>query len=136
MMEGMTYFSREPRRGDIVVFRTDGISPRLQPSTYFVKRVVGEPGDHVRISEGRLFINDESLSLSNEVGEITFHLPQGAERDVLQTNVTVPRGFYYVVGDNATNSFDSRFWGSIPRENIIGRVSFCYWPPQRIGSVE
>ena len=122
IMEGFTYLSRQPRRGDIVVFKTDGIALLPPPASIFVKRVAGEPGDHVRISEGTLFVNDKPVLLSNDVGEITYRPPPGAGAFLLQTDVTVPLGCYFVLGDNSTNSADSRFWGSVPRGNIIGRV--------------
>jgi signal peptidase I len=134
MMEGVTFVSRHPRRGDVVVFRTDGIGS-LPPATVYLKRVVGEPGDHLRISAGKLFVNDKQVSLSNVVGEIVYDLPPHAERFSLKTELTVPNGCYFVLGDNSTNSFDSRFWGSVPRGNILGRIVFCYWPPQRVGGV-
>jgi signal peptidase I len=135
IMEGVTFLSRQPRRGDIVVFKSDGIG-LVPPGTFYVKRVAGEPGDHLRISEGKLFINDKQVSLSNAVGEIVYDQPPGAERFSLKTDLTVPDDCYFVLGDNSTNSLDSRFWGSVPRGNIIGRVSFCYWPPQRAGGVK
>ncbi len=135
MMEGITFLSRQPRRGDIVVFKTDGIAS-LPSAAIYVRRVAGEPGEEVRILEGKLFINDKEVSLSNAVGKISYELPPCAETFSPQTGVTVPNGCYLVLGDNSTNSFDSRFWASVPRGNIIGRVSFCYWPPQRIGGVK
>lgn len=133
MMEGVTYLFRHPRRGDIVVFKTDGIAS-LPAGQFYVKRVAGEPGDHVRISGGRLFVNDKQVSLSNDVGEIAYNLPRSVT--LPQTDVTVPIGCYFVLGDNSTNSFDSRFWGSVPRENVIGRVSVCYWPPEKAGGAK
>jgi signal peptidase I len=135
MMEGITFLSRQPRRGDIVVFKTDGIAS-LPAAAFHIKRVAGEPGDHVRISEGKLFVNDRQVSLSNAAGEITYNLPPLAGGFSAQTDVKVAPGSYFVLGDNSTNSFDSRFWGSVPRGNIIGQVSFCYWPPDRIGRVK
>jgi signal peptidase I len=135
MMEGVTFIARQPRRGDVVVFSTDGIDS-LPSATFYVKRVAGEPGDHLRISEGKLFVNDKQVSLSNAVGEIVYHMPPGAGTFSPKIDLTVPDGCYFVLGDNSTNSLDSRFWGSVPRENIIGRVSFCYWPPQRVGGVK
>ena len=69
MMEAFTYLSRQPRRGDVVVFRTDGIFP-LPPDTLKVMRVSAEPGEHVRISEGKLFVNGKQVLLSNSVGTI------------------------------------------------------------------
>ena len=135
MMEGITFLSRQPRRGDIVVFKSDGIAS-LPSATIYVKRVAGEPGEQVRILEGKLFINDKEVSLSNAVGKISYELPPRAETFSPQTDATVPNGRYFVLGDNSTNSFDSRFWGSVPRGNIIGRVSHCYWPPKRAGGVK
>jgi signal peptidase I len=132
MMEGVTFLSREPRRGDIIVYKTDGIAA-LPPAQIYLKRVAGEPGDQLRIAAGKLFINDNQVSLSNAVGEIVYDLTPGL---MTNTDVTVPSGCYFVLGDNSTNSFDSRFWGSVPRENIIGRIAFCYWPAGRIGEVK
>jgi signal peptidase I len=134
MMENVSFLCREPRRGDIVVFRTGGIAS-LPSATFYVMRVAGEPGDHVRISEGKLFVNDKQVSLSNAVGEIAYNLSVHATSLRAQTDVVVPNGCYFVLGDNSTNSFDSRFWGTVPRKNIIGRMSFCYWPPARTGGV-
>ena len=135
MMEAMTFVTRNPRRGDVVVFRTDGIA-LLPSATFYVKRVAGEPGDHLRISDGKLFVNDKQVLLSNAAGPIVYDLPPHAETFSPKLDLTVPEGCYFVLGDNSTNSFDSRFWGSVPRGNILGRVSFCYWPPQRAGGVK
>lgn len=135
MMEGVTFLAHKPHRGDVVVFKTDGL-PLSMPPTIFVKRVAGEPGDHLRISNGHLYINDVQVSLSNAYGEISYSLPPGLNTLAAYTNeVTVPIGNYYVLGDNSTNSYDSRFWGPVPRKNIMGRVWICYWPPQRVGFV-
>ena len=136
IVEGFTFFiSRQPRRGDIVVFRTEGL-PLVPPGQFYVKRVAGEPGDRVRISDGRLFINDKQVSISNALGEIAYNLPQHSPDPLPQTDVTVPSNSYFVLGDNSTNSLDSRYWGSLPRGNIIGRVAYCYFPLQRIGLVK
>ena len=135
IMEGMTFLARKPRRGDIVVFKSGGIAS-LPPATLYVKRVAGEPGDHLRISEGKLFVNEKQVALSNARGEIAYELPPLAERFSPKTDVIVPEGRYFVLGDNSTNSLDSRFWGTVPRDSILGRISFCYWPLQRVGGVK
>lgn len=135
MMEGMTFIARPPRRGDIIVFRTDGIAS-LPPAQFYIKRVAGEPGDQFRISDGKLFINDKPVALSNAMGEVVYRLQPVDYSLPPKTTGTVPKDGYFVLGDNSTNSFDSRFWGSVPRGNIIGRIAFCYWPPERIGGVK
>lgn len=135
IMEGMTYLFREPRRGDIAVFKTDGIAA-VPPAQFYVKRIAGEPGDRLRISDGKLSINGREMKLSNAVGRIVYGLPQGWEAKAPNTDLTIPDGHYFVLGDNTTNSYDSRFWGTVPRDNIKGRVLFRYWPPHRTGRVD
>jgi signal peptidase I len=134
MMEGFTFLARQPRHGDVVVFKSAGIAV-LPQDQFWVKRVAGVPGDQVRIVDGKLFINQTPMSLSNYLGEIAYVLPPtGAPPSF--TNVIVPGNCYFVLGDNATNSFDSRYWGFVPAANIVGRMSFCYWPPARVGGVK
>ena len=135
LMEGITYLLRAPRRGEIVVFRTDGIG-ELTGGQILYKRVAGEPGDRVRIAEGRLFVNGRQVTLSNAAGEITYRETPREGVTPATNEVTVPPGCYFVLGDNSRNSFDSRHWGSLPRSNILGRVWWHYWPVRRAGAVK
>jgi signal peptidase I len=135
IMEGLTFLKRKPHRGDIIAFRSDGIVS-LQSATIYDKRIVGEPGEHLRISDGKLYVNDVRVMITNGTGEIFYPLTEQLESLNPKTDVTVPEGQYFVIGDNSTNSFDSRFWGCLPAKNIIGRIWFCYWPPQRMGEVK
>jgi signal peptidase I len=132
LVERFTFLSRKPRRGDVVVFKTRGIES-LPDDQFYAKRVAGEPGEHLRISDGTLFINDTRVALSNAFGEIKYVEPPIPTP--LKTDVTVPPLCYYMLGDNSRNSSDSRSWGSVPNENIVGRICFCYWPPSRMGRV-
>ena len=137
MMERVTFLVRKPHRGDIIVFRTDGIrsiTPQERGSIY-VKRIAGMPGERLDISDGKVYINDKPVPLRNAVGEIDYLLPAGMGWPAFQTNVSVPSKQYHVLGDNSTNSYDSRSWGFVPAENVMGRVWFCYWPPNRVGRV-
>ncbi|MDB6028637.1 MAG: signal peptidase Serine peptidase [Verrucomicrobiales bacterium] len=133
VMEGFTYLARKPHRGDIMVFRTDNI-PLIQADSIYIKRVAGEPGDRVRISDGKLYVNEAHVSLKNSSGEIRYvglgYL--ATSNDV----VTVPDNSYFVLGDNSVNSADSRYWGFVPAKNVMGRASVCYWPPQRMGAIK
>jgi signal peptidase I len=135
MMEGLTFLQRKPRRGDIIVFRADGIKS-LPSATMYVKRIAGEPGEHLRISDGNLYINDTRVTITNSAGEIFYSLPEQWQSAGSHTNLTVPQRQYFVLGDNSTNSLDSRFWGCVPAVNVMGRIWFCYWPPSRFGAVE
>ena len=133
-MEGLTFLVRNPRRGDIVVFKS-AQPPLPAHATFYIKRIVGVPGDHLSISDGKLFIDDRLVILSNDEEKIVYDTPRHPAWFSLQTNVTVPSGCYFLLGDNSTDSLDSRFYGSIPRTDIKGLVVFCYWPPTRIGVV-
>lgn len=108
-------------RGDVIVFRYP-----LNPQRDFVKRVVGQPEDRVQLKEGVVYMNENRISETGYTIKPDFgnYGP-----------VTVPSGQYFVLGDNRNNSEDSRFFGYVPRANIIGRAVFIYWPPQRIGFV-
>jgi len=109
-----------PRQGDVIVFQAPPA-----PDKDFIKRVIGEPGDTVMVKNGSVYVNgqlyDESSYLKPEV--------KTYGGSFLQDNqtVTVPPDNYFVMGDNRTNSRDSRYWGFVPRENILGRPLFVYW---------
>ena len=95
----------------------------------FVKRVVGLPGDRISIRDGHVVRDgipekDSYIFPCDGAGECNF--PQ---------TITVPRGDYYMMGDNRPDSDDSRFWGPVPRAWIIGKAFFTYWPPNRIGEL-
>jgi signal peptidase I len=126
---------RKPRRGDVVVFRTDGL-PRVPAGNLYMKRVVGEPRDRVGISDGHLFINDQRVPIRNAAGEIHYVTPPANAGYPVITNMTLGADEYFVIGDNSLNSFDSRVWGPLPGKNIIGEIWFRSWPPNRAGVVK
>ena len=144
LVDRVSYKFGEPDRGDIVVFKppagqpsTCGVRraddqpcPRGTPErsdTNFIKRVVAVPGDRVRIMEGSVYINGQRqrepfARLDPECG--TCNLPR---------EIRIPEDHYYMMGDNRGESADSREWGPVPEEWIIGKAFMTYWPPGRIG---
>ena len=112
-----------PERGDIVVF-----DPPNRSDKPYIKRIIGLPGDHVTFGDGKVFINGEPL----EEEYITERTRCG-QRDTC--DVVVPEGSVFVLGDNRTNSSDSRVFGPVPLENIVGKAWITYWPPSDFGFV-
>jgi signal peptidase I len=133
----------EPKHGDIIVFRYPGDITQT-----FVKRVIGVPGDHLKMVERGLYRNGVKLNepyvyhkLPYEESRDNFPsqsppyqdgLPGQLQRDMYERNVVngeivVPAGHFFAMGDNRDNSLDSRYWGFVPRENIIGKPLIIYW---------
>ncbi len=93
----------------------------------YVKRVVGEPGDKLRVENGHVIRNGKPVDEP---------YAQSCEDDMCNLKeFTVPAGHYFMMGDNRGNSEDSRFWGPLPRDLVIGRAFATYWPPKRIGGL-
>jgi signal peptidase I len=97
-------------------------------SQTFVKRVVGEAGDHLKILDGKVYRNGVE-----ERGSYIQSCTSGAANCDFPTQITVPHGDYYMMGDNRGDSLDSRFWGPVPQSSIIGVAVATYWPLNRIG---
>jgi signal peptidase I len=100
-----------------------------ESSQTFIKRVVGLPGDRIQIVKGHVIRNgkpekDSYILLCSDGGSCNF--PQ---------TITIPPGHYFMMGDNRGESDDSRFWGPVPKQWIIGVAFFTYWPPGRIGTL-
>jgi signal peptidase I len=136
-----TYPGRIPTlsRGDVVVFRTEGLSHHLPVDQFFVKRVIGLPGERIAIDDqGRLLVNGtavEELPLP-ESRSYKPASPEGMRALGRPGEVfEVPADHAFVVGDNVSASFDSRHWGPLPLGNVVGKVTKIYWPPDRAGAV-
>jgi signal peptidase I len=114
----------EPTRGDVIVF----VYPE-DPSKDFIKRLIAFGGEKVELKEGDIYINDALIT--DPAIKNTFYYNRGQYGRIGQT-FTVPEGMYYVLGDNSGSSHDSRYWGFVPEENVIGKAEFIFWPPQRI----
>jgi signal peptidase I len=145
---------REPKRGDIIVFikPVPDLDADGKPQYLFlVKRLIGVPGDHIHLNDGVVFINGvaqaapkDGLNLAANPGEKVFldefpSIPPAmdpssteewavdAPNHIVNGDLVVPPGQYFMMGDNRHNSLDSRYWGFVPRENIVGRPLFNYW---------
>ena len=115
---------RQPRRGDVVVF----IYPE-NPKKDFIKRLVAIAGETVEIENGTIFINGQPLL--DTVFSQRYYYNRG-EFGQEGKKIVVPKNSIFVLGDNSASSQDSRFWGFVPRKNILGEAILIYWPPQRI----
>ena len=128
------------QRGDIVVFQPpEGFGPGGVP---FIKRVIGMPGDTVSLDNGRVFVQqpggspvriEEPYLVRSISGDVAPTLPKDAEGTI---SWTVPEGAYFVMGDNRPDSQDSRFFGVVERDLIVGRAWLRYFPLDRLGFVE
>lgn len=121
LVDRLTYRFQPPQRGDIVVFRYP-----FNPKEHFIKRIIGVPGDEVRIVAGTLYVNGVALHEPYVNGRM---LPRNFGPIIVETDT------YFVLGDNRNNSEDSRDRrvGLVPRKNLVGRALWRYWPPADIG---
>lgn len=123
IVDEISYRFKEPVRGDVIVFRY----PK-NPSIFYIKRVIGLPGEKVSVRKGEVSITDAS--------GIATTLPEPyvtAEDATYDGNVTLADDEYFVMGDNRPNSSDSRIWGPLPKKDIIGRVFLRLLPVSEAG---
>ena len=124
------YRLRDPRRGEIVVFETPPEArSRCGAGGTFVKRLIGLPGETIEVKlvrgDGVVYVNGRKL---NEPYVQADRRGQSA----VTPPTKIPQGQYFMMGDNRSQSCDSRVWGSVPRKNLIGKVFATYWPPNRV----
>jgi signal peptidase I len=133
----------QPKHGDIIVFRYPGDITQT-----FVKRVVGVPGDHLKMVQRVIYRNGVKLNEPYVYHKLPYdetrdNFPESSppymdglpgelqrnmyERDVMNGEIVIPPGHYFAMGDNRDNSLDSRYWGFVPRDNIIGKPLMIYW---------
>lgn len=120
----LLYGINRVKRGDIIIFKFP-----LDPKKDFVKRVIGLPGDVIEIKEKEVYVNGKKLIEPYVVHSDNWDT--GFPRDEYGP-VKIPPESLFVLGDNRDSSEDSRYWGYVPKENIIGKAFLIYWPPWRI----
>lgn len=129
IIDEITYRFRAPQRGQIVVFRY----PR-DPSQYFIKRIIGLPGERIVVSASSLTVYNEKWPQGKVLDENSY-LPAGT-RTPGQVDLALTSDEYFVLGDNRNSSLDSRGFGPVGREDIIGRTWLRGWPLDRISRFE
>ena len=130
----------EPKRGDVIVFRYP-----MDISQNYVKRVIGVPGDHIHVRDKVVFLNGKPLTEpytqhvfpgiepyrdnfpSEPFGPVADRALQMLANNVVNGELVVPPDSYFAMGDNRDNSLDSRYWGFVPRENIVGKPLVIFW---------
>ena len=153
LVDKVTYRFRPPERGDVVVFHFP-----LNEDVYYIKRIVGIPGDRIQVKDGVLYVNGKPCRYQ-PLGKYTYYekgefhtgelyyefLPRKKgefkKHFVLKTGIqgdntevfTVPQGKYFMMGDNRNNSYDSRYWGFVDRDKIVGiaRIIFFSWDSEK-----
>lgn len=128
--EKISYYSRGPLPGEVITF-TDPI----EEEQTLIKRVIAVGGDTVDLVDGAVYVNGQKLDEPYTLGKPSYPLDPAPGVSV-EYPYTVPDGHLWVMGDNRTNSGDSRYFGAIPVSSVSGHANFIYWPLNRIGALE
>lgn len=140
IVDKLSYKFSNPQRGDIVVFSPTKELQKEQYQDAFIKRVIGLPGDKVELRNGKVYINNKPLE-ENQYLSAGQHTAidvctSAPIQPFLSQPVTIPSNSYLVLGDNRNSSYDSRCWGVVPRDNIIGRAVLRFWPVNHLGGID
>lgn len=128
--EKVSYYSRSVQPGDIVTF----IDPELASRT-LIKRCIAVGGQTVDLKDGTVYVDGQPLNEPYTNGKPSYPLTTAANVTVTYP-YTVPAGYLWVMGDNRTDSADSRYFGAVPQSNVTGRACFIYWPLNRMHVLE
>ncbi len=123
------YRMHEPQRGDVIVFRYPE-----DPRRDFIKRLVALPGENIEIADGKVVIDGKMIDTPGPFQNIYYY--NRGIYGAANTQITVPRDCYFVLGDNSSSSRDSRYWGFIPKKLLVGKAIVIWWPPRRIERIQ
>jgi signal peptidase I len=132
IIDKISYRFANPLRGDIVVFNPTAQLEREKFKDAFIKRVIGLPGDRIEVKGGKVYINNKLLS-EKYIDEAPHYNWSSKE---LTPDGVVPEGQYLVLGDNRNNSYDSHYWGFVPKDKIVGKAVVRFWPIDRAGGID
>lgn len=132
LTDKLSYRFNEPKRGEVIIFKAPSTEPCAEDECEYIKRVIGLPGESVRISSGFIYINDQKLNetyLDNNLKTNSgSYFSEGK-------TVVIPQDYYFVSGDNRSHSRDSREFGPIKKEAIVGKAFLKYWPIDAVGVI-
>jgi signal peptidase I len=131
-----SYWFSDPERGDIVIFENPDYDESSQKDDkYYVKRVIGLPGEKVVIKDAKIYINDSETPLDEPYLPEEWTYVNGSDEELVYN---VPDGCYFMLGDNRNNSSDARFWNNtyLKRENVVAKAILRYWPWDHKGFFE
>jgi signal peptidase I len=135
LVNRLVYHFHGPHRGDIIVFHPPGHGntavrgARTEASVTYIKRVIGLPGETIQLTRGIVTV---CKPVNQNCHALREPYTEGSTTAPSYGPFTVPKGDYFVMGDNRGDSLDSRYWGPLPRKNIIGEAFLIYWPLNRI----
>jgi signal peptidase I len=124
LVDKVSYRFHEPMRGDMIVFNPPA-ALETQMKDAFIKRIIAVPGETVEVKSGTVYINQKPIVESYIKEKPNYEMAA----------IVVPADQFFVLGDNRNNSYDSHYWGFVPREKIIGRAMVRTWPMNRIGNL-
>lgn len=145
IVDRLAYQFSKPKRGDLIVFRTSLI-PNIQGrefvaskrDIYYTMRLVGLPGEYLKIEEGKLYADGQQLGSKDGIPPVYYTIPPSSPFNSRQGNSAyiVGQNEYFVLGDNSERAADSRYWGNVPAEALFGKVTGIYYPFSRFGRIK